>query len=175
MMNSTPMLSRLMAYGLLMFSLLVGWTLIITPLTAGTMDKLSLFENLSHQVARYEALQDQKADTEAMVRSLKGGSLDSWTFKGQAAAELQRVVRQAASKQGLTINNSRAVGVAEMGSFNRVGISLTVQGKHEQIYEFLAAIRASKPIMIVDGLMLRSQGARAGAPVMLSLQRKSVV
>lgn len=170
MMSSSPLLSRLMAYSLLLFCMLVLWVVILAPISSAMSDKLALYESLSHQIARYEALQSQKSDTEVLLSKLKGDTLDSWTFKGQAAAELQRLVRQAASKQGLTLSNSRSVGLAEMGNFNRVGINLTVQGRHEQIYEFLADLRATKPLMTLEDLMLRSQGSRAGVPVVLSLQ-----
>ena len=68
------------------------------------------------------------------------------------SAELQTQVRDIFSAAGLSITNSQVLPVREQGSFDYIGVKLTVKGSLPALDEALAGVAAYLPLVLVESL-----------------------
>jgi len=170
MIKMSPRISILVAYALLILALLALWELVLAPPFITLENKRTTLENLNYQISRYETLANDREETLKVALEVESGGLQTWALGEQASAELQSLIRRNASQVGINLSNSRALETAEMDDFNRVGIQLSAHGTHDQIYNFLGALRLAKPLLTLEELTIHSQGGRPNFPVQLSLQ-----
>lgn len=68
------------------------------------------------------------------------------------SAELQTQVRDIFGKAGLSVVNSQVLPVREQGSFDYIGVKLTVTGSLPALDEALAGVAGYMPLVLVESL-----------------------
>ena len=85
-------------------------------------------------------------------------------------AALQRV-RDLATTRGLRVSSSQAAAPRDDKGFDRIGLSLRVEGDWPQLQGLLRALPGERPAIYSDTVQLLSQGPQAGrAPAMIQAQ-----
>ena len=102
-----------------------------------------------------EAAREAATEVDKLVYPV---SADSATV----AAELQSKVRDVLGEAGLSVTNSQVMPVREQGSFDYIGVKLTVTGGLPALDSALAELAVYLPLVLVEALEVYPARARRG-------------
>lgn len=112
-------------------------------------------EYLTREAEINTQLEEARERVQSMDRLLLAGDTPS-----VIAAELQKVVRDIAAKEGVQIATTRVLDSADAGGFLRIPIQVDVVGKIDQVANLIKDIDSNPKYLIVDEVNIRSAGKR---------------
>ena len=153
---------RLLAAGLLLLVLLLGWELVGSPLRDwfdGRADALAgrqaLAVRMQALAARLPAL--RRAVQAGAVRAGPGVLIEGGS-DAIAGAALQGQVQQMASTLGASLSSSETMAGAAAGTpgsgYRRVSVRISVTAPFEVMVRLVAAIERASPVMLIDDFEL---------------------
>lgn len=153
----TGLAGQVLAVGLLLLVLLVGWAAVGTPLLAWHGERADALEGrrtlerrMGQIAATLPTLQAQAAPGRApeTVSVLAGGS------DAVAGAELQQLVQGMAGQAGAVLASAEVLPAEQMGAYRRIGLRVSVNAVWPVLVGLLEGIEAARPGMAVDDLQL---------------------
>lgn len=113
-----------------------------------------LTENLrfiDRKVEIESGLEKARADLKGLESVLLSGGTSS-----VSASSVQETVQALADKEGIQIITTRVLNPEVMGSFTKIPIQLELSGQIDQLANFIKGIEATKSLLIINGLDVRS-------------------
>jgi hypothetical protein len=164
--------SKLAALAILALMLASIWFIAGEPYVALWQDRFAKAERLQRkQVALLRLIQDRESYQQQFQaitgsRGLQEAFLDD-KFGALADAKLQRIVKQAATDNGVKLlqavivkARSKRTASAETGNDKAVTVKVLVQGSIESIYTMLQALENSRPLIVISNLQVTHQKSR---------------
>jgi len=156
-----PLVSRLLALGLLVLVIGVAWILIAVPLTAAFDAQETRIERATALLARYEkALGDEpnlRAEIEALRKS--DGSPDPF-LKGEStqiiAANLQNRIQTLVAGEPGEIRSIQVLPESEEDGFEKIGLRVTLTAGIPTMQKVFYDIESSVPALFIDNLDVRT-------------------
>jgi general secretion pathway protein M len=155
------------------------WVAIVNPLT-GFYDRRSetLRQRralLSHEVELVATLADlQKIAREAANRPLPLAVLSGDT-DAYASASLQGLMQDMARKSGATLTSIGTLSGAPVGDYQRIGLRVSMTATWPVFIQFLHAVEAATPQMLVDDISLHSSVMTLASSADLPIQASFTV
>ena len=136
------------------------WLIVAKPLA----DEYAKIADLKSGIRGLETQRRRLGGAERWVQAkAEAGALRGVLFNGAAAAaniaQLQGVMRVTASDAGLTVISAQPYSPGDGGDAKgviEIGVRMTLSGELSQFADFLYALSEEKPIVVVDGVDLRT-------------------
>lgn len=159
----TPPIRRALALAILLCLLIFAWGLVASPLIELSCDRQSEIDALSDELARLQAITARKAELERRAAALHGqlaAEGEFWTGASAAAiaAGVQDRLRQVVAGSGGRVKSTSEAKEGTGPDFHQVTIRFSIEGTLDTVQKTLAAIEASNPTLLVDGLTIAASG-----------------
>jgi hypothetical protein len=156
---------RMLALALVALALALVWFSVLVPLLvwhAARGEDLARKQALLH---RMEALADslpdwQRAQSEVAARGPARPALLAGNTDALAAAALQGMIQDMASRAGTTINSMEILPAEPRGGYRRIGVRVIAEGQYGVLLALWQAIGGASPRMLIDAVNLRGPDAR---------------
>ena len=117
---------------------------------------------VAQRIARYRALLDSRGELKARLGSLRkqlktGGYFIEAGNTELAAARMQQFVKEAVEKAGGALVSTQNLAGHETGQLQLIEIRVRMKGDVESLARVLLALEASRPVMTVEDLSIRSR------------------
>jgi len=113
-------------------------------------------DRIEPRIARLQGLIDYEEQLREAATVVDSQVLElvypPWEDQATVSAELQTQVRDIFGKAGLSVVNRQVLPVREQGSFDYIGVKLTVTGSLPALDEALAGVAGYLPLVLVESL-----------------------
>ncbi len=153
----SPPLRKALALALLLALLSLAWTALVGPLLAGYRQDLATAAQLRSAIARAQAAPRDPAALRERLEQARAEQAESAGFlragsESLAAAELQDLLRSAATEAGGTVRSTQVLDGRDEEGFRRVTVRVQVALGIAGFQEMLHAVEGGTPYLFVDGL-----------------------
>lgn len=162
---------RVLAVALLLVSLLAMWLGIVVPLLEAHADRGARLDRKAQILRRSAALVESLPALRAGVAALPAGAgqADALLAGGSdavAGAVLQGILQQiTAGSPDIQLVSLEMLPAEEVGGYRRIGLRASGRASWRSILDMLAQIDTARPVLLVDGLLLRAPPARLARSV----------
>jgi len=156
-----PLVSRLLALGLLVLVIGVAWILIVVPVTAAFDAQETRIERATELLARYEKALDDEPNLRAEIERLRksDGSPDPF-LKGEStqiiAANLQNRIQTLVAGEPGEIRSIQVLPESEEDGFEKIGLRVTLTAGIPTMQKIFYDIESSVPALFIDNLDVRT-------------------
>lgn len=148
---------RILAAGLALLALFVGWVGLIAPVIDWYQARADQLAGLGSRIVREEALIEtlpalkKAAATAAQTptRAVLNGTSDAI-----AGAELQEQVQAMATSANAQLTSIETLPAEQVGSYRRIGVRVELNAMLPVIVALLKSIEEAQPSMLVDDMHL---------------------
>jgi len=156
---------RWLALGLLVLVVLVVVITIIWPVFEQANQNKQKIDYLTKRLERYKRVAAGKPQVLEKLGRLKAKQIkNNQFFKEQshalASAELQQLVKDAINQAAGVVTSTQVIAAKNQGQFAQVGIRVQLTASITALKDILYKIEATRPILIVDSLRIRSSKGR---------------
>ena len=157
---------RLLALTLAVLAIALMWLSIVTPLLAWHAARADSLVHKQAVLGRMEALAAslpdwERAQAEAAARSPARPALLAGNTDALAAATLQGMIQDMASRAGTTINSMEILPAEQRGAYRRISVRVAAEGQYAVLLALWRALASASPHMLVDAIALRGPDARS--------------
>jgi type II secretory pathway component PulM len=152
---------RLVAGGVLVGVIVLGWTFVVQPLrerhgAAGELIPVreQILARRLELVARKSAIQGERDAVDARLRSVGSRFLTAAT-PAVAASELQKLTKDMATAVKTDVRSERILTPVERGELLEIPIEITVSCEIRKLVDLLAQIERAPKILSVQDLRVR--------------------
>jgi general secretion pathway protein M len=154
----TGQAGRLLALGLTFIVLALVWLAVASPLIEWHSERAERLDQQRTLERRMEALTERLPELRqaASAGARAGGtgpaaaSLLEGATDAVAAASLQQLVQDMATRAGATLSSAETLPVTQTGSYRRIGLHVSVNAPWSVLIRLLQAIDSAAPRMLVD-------------------------
>ncbi len=162
----TGAVGRMLALALLCVAAVLVWLLIVAPLVEWHAQRGEAVERKQALLMRMEALAEslpawRRAREEAAARGPASPPLLQGNSDALAAAALQGLVQDMATRSGVALRSTEILPAEPRGPYRRIAVRIVAEGQWQVLVALLGAIADAAPRMLVDGLHLRGPDTRA--------------
>jgi general secretion pathway protein M len=161
---------RIAAIGLVALALMFAATLAVTPFarSAAVREEIASARDLVAQRQRLLAAAAMRPGQDVRDALLAGES------SGTLGAELQRHMIELARQNALAVRSTQVAPAKREPALTMVGLELSLQGEIAALRSLLHAVEAGMPVLIVDGLAIKTVPSpqAASKPVTLDVSLK---
>jgi general secretion pathway protein M len=156
-----PLVSRLLALGLLVLVIGVAWLLVAVPLKAAFDTQETRVESATELLARYEKALGDEPNLLAEIESLRqsDGSPDPF-LKGEntqiIAANLQNRIQTLVADEPGDIRSIQVLPESEEDGFEKIGLRVTLTAGIPTMQKVFYDIESSVPALFIDNLDVRT-------------------
>lgn len=156
-----PLVSRLLALGLLVLVIGVAWVLAVVPFTAAFDAQEIRIERATALLARYEKALDDEPDLRAEIERLRksDGSPDPF-LKGESAqiiaANLQNRIQTLVDGEPGDIRSIQVLPESAEEGFEKIGLRVTMTAGISTMQKVFYDIETSVPALFIDNLDVRT-------------------
>jgi len=156
-----PLVSRLLALGLLVLVMGVAWVLVAVPFTAAFDAEETRIERATALLARYEKALDDEPNLRAEIEALRksDGSPDPF-LKGEStqiiAAKLQNRIQTLVAGEPGDIRSIQVLPESEEDGFEKIGLRVTMTAGIPTMQKVFYDIESSVPALFIDNLDVRT-------------------
>lgn len=159
-------LSRVAALALAFIALMVVLMLAVPPLRSAYDRAASRLEQQMQQLARIEGLAAREAALARSIASLRGASNNAELLlpagsDGAAVALLQDRLQALLAENNAELASVEALPAADQGGYRRVGLRLQFTTDVTGLRAILHGLETARPMLVTEGLSVRSRSARA--------------
>lgn len=163
---TTGLPGRALALALAGLALLLAWLGLVAPLLDWHAQREDALEHKQQMAQRMEALaaslpEWRRLQADAAARGPARPALLEGTSDAVAAASLQGLVQEMASRAGLGVNSMEILSAEPRGPYRRIAVRVVAEGQWPVLLEIWRTIGAASPRMLVDDLHLRGPDARS--------------
>ena len=166
-MNRTvpPLVSRLLALGLLVAVIAVAWIVGVEPIRAAFDTQEARIERSAELLARYRRALENEADLQAEIEGLRksDGSPDPF-LKGAStqiiAANLQNQIKALVAGEPGDIRSIQVLPETEEAGFEKIGLRVTLTAAIPTMQKIFYDIESSVPALFIDNLDVRTNVRR---------------
>jgi general secretion pathway protein M len=166
-MNRTvpPLVSRLLALGLLVLVVAVAWIALVEPIRAAFDAQDARIERSAALLARYERALDDEASLRAEIEGLRksDGGPDPF-LKGDStqiiAANLQNQIQTLVAGEPGDIRSIQVLPETEEAGFEKIGLRVTLTAGIPAMQKIFYDIESSVPALFIDNLDVRTNVRR---------------
>jgi len=157
---------RVFALALLAAGLFLLWLAAVAPLLGWHAQRNEVLERKQALLSRMEALaaslpEWRRAREDAATQGPAKPSLLEGASDAVAAAALQGLVQDLASRTGAAVRSMEILAAEARGPYRRIAVRVNAEGQWPVMLELLRTITEASPRMLVDGLQLRGPDARS--------------
>jgi general secretion pathway protein M len=156
-----PLVSRLLALGLLVLVIGLAWVLVAVPLTAAFDAQDSRIASATELLSRYEKALDDEPNLRAEIEALRksDGSPDPF-LKGEStqiiAAKLQNRIQTLVAGEAGDIRSIQVLPESEEDGFEKIGLRVTLTASIPTMQKVFYDIESSVPALFIDNLDVRT-------------------
>ncbi|KFI23350.1 type II secretion system protein GspM [Nitrosococcus oceani] len=153
------------AVGLLLLVLLMAYFVLIQPVIAKHGFYHEKIASMQQRLTRYNQIIASRPALEARLKQLQRKQAANAYYLEQqsaplAATELRRRVKAVVESSGGVLTSTQSLPVVENELFPKVGIRVRMTGDTEILQKVLYDLEASRPLLFVDDLQVRSRQIR---------------
>ncbi|WP_078119541.1 type II secretion system protein GspM [Thiosocius teredinicola] len=150
---------RLTALAILLIPLILFANYVLVPLVDVYSTGSEDIEGMQDDITRYRRLIGQQADLEAADERLQQAQpLKPYLINGNnqalAAANLQRLLQDAAAAKGVRVLSLRVQNPRALGPLERVSVEARLQSDTPGLRNLLHTLETSKPYLFVDDMRI---------------------
>jgi len=151
---------RVLAVALLVFSIGLGYTLVINPLLDLRREYSESVEDLEFRLQRYRKVAAEKGYWAKHVEEIKQHSSVSEQYISQdtpalASADLQTLIKETVNSAGGELISTQVVPEQKEEQLTRIAVRVRMNGSTRVLREVLYAVETAKPILWIDNVNLR--------------------
>jgi general secretion pathway protein M len=156
-----PLVSRLLALGLLVLVIAVAWMVFVGPLQAAFDAQESRIERATELLERYERALENEPNLRAEIEGLRqsDGTPDPF-LKGQStqiiAANLQNRIQTLVAGEPGDIRSIQVLPESEEDGFEKIGLRVTLTAGIPTMQKIFYDIESSVPALFIDNLDVRT-------------------
>ena len=141
---------------------LIAIIILLTMATVPLLWRQSVDERLSVQTALLEQIESKFKSSSSQNRSIaltEQGAEQAFVggeTHGLANANLQRLLAELATANGLKLENVQSFPLEQNGSLSRLRLAATAHGGIESLRNYLLAIEAGTPLLFVTGATIET-------------------
>lgn len=156
-----PLVSRLLALGLLVLVLGVAWIVFVNPIRAAIDAQQSRIERATELLARYERALENEPSLRAEIEGLRQGDGSPDPFlKGQntqiIAANLQNRIQTLVAGEPGDIRSIQVLPDSAESGFEKIGLRVTLTAAVPTMQKIFYDIESSVPALFIDNLDVRT-------------------
>jgi general secretion pathway protein M len=164
-MFTTPWISRLAAWLLLIVATGAIYVFVLEPIIVGYSDTDRQIAEVREQLSRYQRLAEQRPALEDQLRqSEAGAAADGYYLRGGtdalAAAGLQDQVNALVQGKGGTLRSIQPMPGTDEQGFRRITLRVQMTATNEALFEILYSLESGTPILFVENLDIQSRYIR---------------
>lgn len=149
---------RVLALMLLLMAVALVWLVIVGPLIgfySQYASRIALAQQTAERMAHLQEilphLRQSAAHRPSSAPQLIDGASDT-----MASATLQDKLAHLASQSGIEISSSETLAPIREGSYQRIGLHITLSAPYPALIRFLTDLAQASPALVVDGLHLHA-------------------
>lgn len=156
-----PLLSRLLALGLLVLVIALAWIILVGPIRADFDAQQTRILRATELLERYEKALDSEPNLRAEIEKLRksDGSPDPF-LKGDSsqiiAANLQNRIQTLVADEPGDIRSIQVLPETEEEGFEKIGLRVTLTAGIPTMQKIFYDIEASVPALFIDNLDVRT-------------------
>jgi general secretion pathway protein M len=160
-----PLLSRLLALGLLVLVIALAWIILVSPIRADFDAQQTRIQRGTELLQRYEKALDNEPNLRAEIEELRknDGSPDPF-LKGDSsqiiAANLQNQIQTLVAGEPGDIRSIQVLPETEEEGFEKIGLRVTLTAGIPTMQKIFYDIEASVPALFIDNLDVRTNVRR---------------
>jgi general secretion pathway protein M len=162
-MNATLPTGRrgqVIAVALTLLVVALVWIAIVNPLTGWYNQRAETLRQRQELLSREIELVGTLANLQKIAREAANRPLPLAVLSGDtdayASASLQGLMQEMASKSGATLTSIGTLSGAPVGDYQRIGLRIAMTATWPIFIQFLHAVEAGTPQMLVDDISLHS-------------------
>lgn len=160
-----PLLSRLLALGLLVAVIALAWAVLVEPIRADFDAQQTRIERATNLLARYEQALEDEANLRAEIERLRqSGSGPDPFLKGAStqiiAANLQNQIQTLVAGEPGDIRSIQVLPESEEAGFDKIGLRVTLTAGIPAMQKIFYDIESSIPALFIDNLDVRTNVRR---------------
>lgn len=163
---------KLLALGLTLAMLAIVWLAVAAPLIDWAHDRGDRLEQQIALQRRMDALARTVPDLQRVAAQsatspgatpASGNLLDGAT-DAVAAASLQQLVQDMASRAGASLASAETLPAAQSGAYRRIGLHVALNAPYPVLIALMEAVEQASPRMLIDDLLLRAGASVTPTP-----------
>ena len=160
-----PLISRLLALGLLVLVLFVAWMVGVEPVRVAFEEQEARIARATQLLERYERALDDEAELRAEIERLEAsdGGPDPFLTGDSTqiiAATLQNRIQTLVAGEPGDIRSIQVLPEAEEDGFDKIGLRVTLTAGIPTMQKIFYEIESSVPALFIDNLDVRTNVRR---------------